>query len=438
MDLEGDEGVFDFDAIVVGSGCAGSVAAYELARANKSVLVIERGDNAGSKNMTGGRIYSHSLKKVFPNFEQEAPLERRITHERISLMSPDSNFSIDFSSEMMREAGKDSYSVLRGPFDEWLAAQAEEAGAEYIFGIAVESLVKDEQGRIIGVRAGEDEITAQVVLLCDGVNSLLTEEAVGYKRPPASQIAVGIKQVYALPAATISDRVLAASDDEGAAWMIAGDATKGKFGGGFMYTNKESISLGIVAGIEAVSTSEYPIYQMMEDLKNHPTIAPLIRGGDLVEHSGHMVPEGGINIMPSLVADGVLVAGEAAMMCINFGYAVRGMDYAVAAGQMAGQAAAAAIDAGDTSQAGLQAYVRMLEDSFVLKDMKEFSAAPAFMEGFDRMFNEYPEMVRDIMNEMFIVDGSSAKHVKDMAMPAVKKVGMMNILKDVRGAMKAL
>ena len=73
----------DFDAIVVGAGCAGSVAAYELASAGKSVLVVERGNFAGAKNMTGGRIYSHALKQVFPNFEEEAPLERRITHERI-------------------------------------------------------------------------------------------------------------------------------------------------------------------------------------------------------------------------------------------------------------------------------------------------------------------------------------------------------------------
>ena len=151
----------DFDAIVVGAGCAGTVAAYELAKAGKSVLVIERGNYAGAKNMTGGRIYSHALKPVFPDFEREAPLERRITHERISLMAPESNLTIDFSSELMKEEGKDSYSVLRGPFDQWLASKAEEAGAEAIYGIAVEELVKDERGKVVGVRAGEDEITAR-------------------------------------------------------------------------------------------------------------------------------------------------------------------------------------------------------------------------------------------------------------------------------------
>ena len=429
----------DFDAIVVGSGCAGPVAAYELAKAGKSVLVIERGNYAGAKNMTGGRIYSHSLKQVFPDFEQEAPLERKISHERISLITEDANFTVDFMSSDMLVEGRDSYAVLRAPFDQWLAEKAEGAGAEFIYGIAVEELVKDGAGKIIGVKAGEDEITAEVVLLCDGVNSLLTEQAVGAKRPPASGVAVGIKQTIELPAQTITDRVLASSDDEGAAWLFSGYSTHGTFGGGFMYTNKESISLGIVAGIEAtMDRGKVPVYQMLEDLKAHPSVAPLIAGGKVVEHSGHMVPEGGITIMPELVGDGVLLAGESAMMCVNLGYQVRGMDYAVAAGQAAGIAAAAAIDAGDTSKEGLSGYIRALEDSFVMKDLRQFRRVPAFMEGFGRMFDGYPEMVRDMMNRMFVVDGSPVEPMKRQMMPIVKNVGMMNLLKDARGAMKAL
>lgn len=429
----------DFDAIVVGAGLAGSVAAYELAKAGKEVLIVERGNFAGAKNMTGGRLYAHSLKKVFPDFEKEAPLERKICHERISLMTGDSNFTVDFSSDAMEDESQASYSVLRGPFDQWLASKAEDAGAEAIYGIPVESLIRDESGKVCGIKAGEDEITAEVVILCDGVNSLLAQEAVVYSKPPASQIAVGVKEVFELDEQTIDDRLLC-NPGEGAAWLFAGDATHGVFGGGFMYTNRTSISLGVVAGIEACASTANatPVYQMLEDLKKHPAVAPLIKGAKVVEHSGHMVPEGGINIMPPLIGDGVMLAGDSAMMCINLGYMVRGMDYAIAAGQMAGQQAVKALDAGDTSKAGLQGYVDALEQSFVLKDLRQYKDEPAFMENFDRMFNGYPVMVRDIMNSMFVVDGSPVTPMKQNVMPIVKRMGIMNILKDVRGAMKAL
>jgi electron transfer flavoprotein-quinone oxidoreductase len=249
---------------------------------------------------------------------------------------------------------------------------------------------------------------------------------------------VGIKQTFALPASVITDRCLANSDEEGSAMLVAGDVTKGSFGGGFMYTNRDTISLGIVAGIDAVSKSRYPIYQMMEDFKAHPQIAAYIRGAELVEHAGHMVPEGGLNIMPPLVGDGVLVAGEAAMMCINFGYAVRGMDYAVAAGQMAGQAAVRALDAGDTSAAGLHSYIDALEASFVMKDLRQFASEPEFLGSFNRMFRGYPEMLGGIMEDMLIIDGRPAQRMKDIAYPWLRAMGVRNMLKDVRGALKAL
>ena len=430
----------DFDAIVVGAGLAGPVAALELARAGKSVLVVERGNFAGAKNMTGGRLYVHSLRSVFTDDElADAPFERKIIRERISLMAPDATTTIDFSSDAMGGEETASYSVLRAPFDQWLAAKAEDVGAEFIYGIPVEGLVKDEDGKVRGIRAGEDEITAEDVILCDGVNSLLAREAVGYEKPPASQMAVGVKEVLELPADTITDRILAQSDDEGAAWLFAGDATHGVFGGGFMYTNRDSISLGVVAGIEALACSDaVPVYQMLEDLKNHPSVAPLIHDAKVVEHSGHMVPEGGVNIMPPLTGDGVMLAGDSAMMCINLGYMVRGMDYAIAAGQLAGQQAARAIDSGDTSKAGLQGYVDALESTFVMEDLRRYKDVPAFLENFDRMFGLYPQAAANVMDALFLIDGTPVEPLKSKLKPIIRKVGVMSALKDVRGALKAL
>ena len=427
----------DFDVIVVGAGCAGSVAAYVAASAGKSVLMVERGNYAGAKNMTGGRIYSHSLKEVFPDFEQEAPLERKITHERIALMDHESAMTIDFTSPELAREGADSYSVLRGPFDQWLAEKAEEAGVEAIYGIPVEELIKDESGRVIGVRAGEDEITGQVVILCEGTNSMLAERCLGNPRPKANQMAVGIKETFELPASTIEDRFLT-PEGEGAAMLFVGDCTNGHVGGAFMYANKESISLGLVATISTTAEQDMPVYQMMENFKNHPMVAPMIRGAKMVEHSGHMVPEGGYNMIPQYIFDGCLLAGETAGFCMNLGYQVRGMDFAVASGRMAAEAACEAIDKGDTSAAGLASYKTKLEDSFVIKDLQTFQAWPATMEHWDRMFTEYPTMVREIFNGLFAVDGKPQQHLAKRMMPIIKKRGLFSLFKEIRKAVKAL
>ena len=429
--------VSDFDAIVVGSGLAGASAAIELARAGKSVLVVERGNFSGAKNMTGGRIYTHSLHKLFPEGFEGAPLERKVTHERISLMSENSNTTIEFSSDELGVEGRESYTILRVPFDEWMQAQAEEAGAEYINGIAVEQLTKDESGKVNGILAGDDEVTADVVLLCDGVNSLLTSQAVGYKRPPASMMAVGVKDVFELPEEVIDDR-FGCVPGEGTAWLFAGDATHGLFGGGIIYTNRKSLSVGIVAGIEAVATKgTHSVSQMLQDFEERSDIAPYLKGAKRVEHSGHMVPEGGLNMMPDLVADGVIVAGDAAMMCVNLGYTVRGMDYAIEAGRLAGIASSEALNVGNTSKEVLQLYVEALENSFVMKDLRMFEKEPAFMEGFDRMFHGYPQMARDIMNKMFVVDGPAGR-LRGAVVPSLMKIGLMNVLTDARKAMMAL
>lgn len=426
----------DFDAIVVGGGLAGSVAAYTLASAEKSVLVVERGNYCGAKNMTGGRIYTHSLAKIFPDY-QDAPLQRKVTHERISLMSPDSNFTIDYSARELEQAGKESYTVLRGPFDQWLAEKAEDAGAEYICGIAVEDLMI-ENGKVCGVIAGEDEITADVVILADGVNSLLTSKAGLSKKAPAiHQVAVGAKETIELPADVIESRFLC-NPGEGASWLFAGDCSNGIIGGAFVYANEESVSVGIVATMSEVLKQDIPVYQMLENFKNRPEIKPLIAGGKLVEYSGHVVPESGIHMMPEIIGDGVLVVGDAAMLCMNLGYTVRGMDLAVESGSIAAKAAIKALDAGDTSKAGLGVYKSMLDNSFIMRDMNMYAEAPEFLENCPGMFRGYPEMIRDIMTPLFMVDGEPRQHVMKLAMPQVKKQGLFKLGKVAMKGVKVL
>lgn len=416
-----------FDAIIVGGGLAGSTAAYVLAQQGLEVLLIEKGNYGGSKNMTGGRLYAHSLEKIIPNFAEEAPVERRVVKERISMMTENDAVTMSYRSPRLAETGSDSYVVLRGKFDRWLFDKAEEAGAMAAAGIKVDQLIM-ENNRVTGVSCGGEEMKADVVILADGVNSILAEKAGLRKRIQPSQVAVGVKEIYELPPKVIEDR-FGLSCDEGAAWLFAGSPSNGLVGGGFLYTNKESLSLGLVLGLEHIGESDKTIEEMMVAFSRHPEIAPLIKDGKLLERSGHVVPEAGLSMVSTLYGDGFLICGDAAGFCLNIGYLVRGMDLAITSGELAAKAVLTAKEKGDFSSASLQSYKEMLDKSFIMNDLSVYKHFPAFMEN-PRIFNQYPALVSDIMAEMFVVDGKPAVPFRKKIMKHLKTVGLINLAKD--------
>lgn len=424
-----------FDVIIVGAGVAGSVAGYMLSKAGLEVLIVERGNFAGAKNMTGGRLYSHSLERIIPNFAVEAPVERKVINEKISMLTEDSATTVDYKSSKLDQAGSDSYTVLRSDFDRWLAEKAEDAGAIIASGILVDKLLVRDN-KVVGIITGEEEMEAEVVILADGVNSLLAEQIGMKKRITPSQVAVGAKEVIELSSELIENR-FNLNPDEGTSWLFAGAVTDGCTGGGFLYTNKESISLGIVCTLSELKNTDKTIPQMMEDFKNHPVIAPLIKDGKTVEYSGHLVPEAGYNMLPKLYQDGVIIVGDAAGLVINTGYAVRGMDLAIASAEYATQAIIQAKEKNSFTASDLSIYQRLLEDSFVLKDMKLYKDFPAFMEN-PRLFREYPNMLADLIAELFVMDGKPATPIRKTVMKYVKKIGMWNLLKDAWKGGKAL
>ena len=324
-----------FDAIVVGAGVAGTVAGYVMAQAGLDVLVIERGNSAGSKNMTGGRLYAHSLERIMPGFAQEAPLERKVTREKISFLTEESAVTLDFHREKADAPTQDSYTVLRNRLDPWLMEKAEQAGVQFIPGVRVDALIR-EGNKVTGVQAGDDILEANIVILADGVNSMLGRSLGMVPPSSAHHYAVGVKELIGLPPAFIADR-FNLSGNEGAAWLFAGSPSDGLMGGGFLYTNQDSISLGLVCGLGDIAHATKSIPQMLEDFKQHPTIRPLIAGGELLEYSAHMVPEGGLAMVPKLVDDGVMIVGDAAGFCLNLGFTVRGMDLAIASAEAAAQ-----------------------------------------------------------------------------------------------------
>ena len=425
-----------FDAIVVGGGLAGLTCAYLLAQAEMEVLLIERGDFCGAKNVTGGRLYAHTLEKVIPGFAEEAPVERKVTKERIALMTEKGAVNIEYASGKEDDAASASYTVLRGKFDKWFADKAEEVGVMMVPGIRVDEVLV-EDGKVVGIDAGGEAMYADIVVLADGVNSLLAQQLRLKKELEPSQVAVGCKEVIQLGEDVINQR-FNVKNGEGVAMLVAGDPTVGNIGGGLIYTNKDSVSVGIVTTCSDIGRVDVSVPDMLERFKNHPAVEPLIEGGVPLEYSAHLVPEGGYDMIPKLYADNVLVCGDAAAFVVNLGYTVRGMDYAIESGRLAAETIIRAKELGDYSAAALSYYQLLLEDSCIFRDMKQYRNFPKLLERHE-IFNDVPEIADVLFDKLFRVNGEKPVSLPMFAIDEIaKRTSAQKLLELVMVALDAL
>jgi electron transfer flavoprotein-quinone oxidoreductase len=426
----------DFDVIVVGAGVAGCVAAYRLAGLGHSVLLAERGPKPGSKNLSGGVFYCRVMAEAFPDFLAEAPVERRITRNGLSFLSPSGFVNIDYGDRRLAEP-VNAVTVLRAKLDEWLAAKAEEAGATLMPGVKVDALLQ-ENGRITGIRAGEDRLRAHVVVAADGVNSFLCKEAGLRPQDPARHLAVGVKSVIRLPRTVLEDR-FQLTGDQGVAYAVVGDCTHGVGGGGFLYTNLDSLSIGVVLRLDDLAARGESAADLHDRFLNHPAVEPLLRGGELLEYGCHLVAEGGQAMVHDLVRPGLVVVGDAAGLTLNTGFTVRGMDLAAGSALAAAKTIDAALRAGDGSQAALDGYRLELERSFVGRDLATYAKAPAFLEN-PRMYGAYGQLLGDVLHGIYDLDLSPRRSLLATALAAFRSSPLKAtaVARDLVAGMRAL
>ena len=420
-----------FEAIVVGAGPAGSCAALTLARAGVDVALVERGVHPGEKNMFGGILHRMpALERIFPDFWDRAPLQRHVVKKTVTFMTPGRSLNVEYETESFDQTPYNGYTVFRPEFDRWLASEAQRAGATLITRTTVDDVIR-EGGKIAGIRVlrGGGELRAPVVIASDGVLSVTAGKAglrKGRVRP--DHLALGVKALLELPKQVIDDR-FGLVRDQGASREFLG-CTGAVHGGGFLYTNYDSISVGLVLHLGSLRASGKTPYDLLNAFVEHPQVAKALRGARLLEYSAHLIPEGGYEMMPQLVGDGIVVAGDAAGFCYAKGPNLEGINLAAHSGTLAGEAVIEARAANDHSARTLAGYRRRLEESFVLQDLKNFRRAPKLLE-IGRLYEDYPELICDFMDRMYRIDGKPKDGLVDMGLGmARKRVGAWSLLRD--------
>jgi len=422
----------EFDVIVVGAGMAGSAAAIRLAKAGANVLLLERGSEPGAKNLSGGVLWGHDLDAILPNWWREMPLERHVVRKRFGFLAPDRSFALDFEDGSWRKEPYVAHTVLRARTDAWLAQQAEAAGATVVSAVPVDRL--DWEGsRVRGVVQGGETMTAPVTILADGANSRLS---LGTPIRPASHLApeateLGMKEVYRLDPSVIEDRFGLGPGEGHAEEWVTGIFPEGVLGGGFLYTNRDTISLGLIVNLASLYDRKVYSTDLIEQYKLHPTIAGRLKGAELVEYGAKLISTGWASRPAAFHGDGWMVVGDAAGFVFSNGLVIQGMNYAVRTGLAAADTALEARAAHDASAARLAAYDRRLEAGHVIGDFRGFAKLDR-VKWNPRIYAAYPKLVTDFFHAMMTETGAPKEPMRKLVAKARKSAGvsMTRLLRD--------
>ena len=385
---------------MVGAGIAGITAAYVLAAAGAYVVLLERGPFPGAKNISGGAVYSLPTQEIIPGFWQSAPVERILVDQQYWLLGETSAVKLGFTSTELENPPYNKFSILRSTFDRWYAFKAVEAGAALWAGCQADSLLMDGK-RVAGVRVSgsrSGDVKADIVILAQGVNPLLAEKAGLLKKPKAVNCTLYVKEIIALPEETINER-FHLQGDQGAVIGLLGDNTANLLGTGSIYTFKKYIGINTGVGVKILADKKANLGELMAQLKRHPVVRPLIKGGTTVEYLAHMIPEGGFEALPAVVFDGMMVVGDAAGL-VN---GTHGLNLAMYSGKYAAETAVEALKKGNCSRTALKAYRQKLENSFVLKDLRDNKKIPGWFTKNPTLMDDYVGLMNHVAFQMAVV-----------------------------------
>ncbi len=284
-------------------------------------------------------------------------------------------------------------------------------------------LIFDAYGACVGVRTDREGgvVHADVVVLAEGRQWPAWQPRGPQRQPPKPEtVALAVKEMHFLPQETIESR-FNVKGDEGVVIEAAGAMSQGMTGMGFVYTNKECLSVGIGCLVSDYAKSGETPYGLLEKFKAHPSVKPLLEGSEVKEYSAHLIPEGGYKAVPQLCGDGWVVVGDAAQL--NNAVHREGSNLAMTSGRIAAEAIFQVKSRKEKmTKANLKRYPDALEASFVMKDLRKHKDMPALLHTNSRnFFLTYPELVAKAMENFVRVDGTPKREKESATFKAFRK-----------------
>jgi electron transfer flavoprotein-quinone oxidoreductase len=348
------------------------------------------------------------------------------------MMDDSSHTGMHYRSEMFNEDKPNRYTIIRAQFDRWFSRRVRDAGATLLCETTVTELLRDTKDRVIGVRTDRHggALLADIVVLAEGVNGLIGQTSGLRQELKPKDVALAVKEMHFLPEEVIESR-FGLRGAEGVVIEAMGTITKGMTGTGFLYTNRESISIGIGCLVDDFARTEQTPYGLLDAFKAHPSVAPLLAGSEVKEYAAHLIPEGGYNSVPKLFGDGWLVVGDAAHL-VNAVHR-EGSNLAMTSGRLAGEIIVRLKRTREPcNEYNLVSYRKALDESFVMKDMKKYRKVPGLLHGNNQFLDLYPRLISQAAQTWLRVDGTDKISKEREIMRTVRSArGLRGLLGDV-------
>ena len=374
----------DVDVLIVGGGPAGMSAALRLSRLQQerggeplAIAVLEKARELGAHMLSGAVLDPSALRRLMPDFAAKgAPLASEVHHDRVYFLTRSGKLRFPITPPPLQNHG--NYIISLNRLVKWLGGLVESAGIDIFTGFpAVEVLYDGE--RVVGVRTGDRgigkhgekkstfeagvDIRAKVTILTDGVRGNLTKAVIRRLALDEGRLpqlyAIGIKELWELPAGRLAPGTVIHT--------MGYPLRMEEFGGAFIYAMPEGVtSVGFVSGLDYRDPMFDP-HVTFQHFKQHPFVASLLQGGQMVRYGAKALPEGGWHTIPRVYADGLLIAGDAGGFLNSM--RLKGIHLAMHSGMLAAESAFDAVRANDVSSSHLKTYADAIDRSDIRREL---------------------------------------------------------------------